>query len=244
MTQQTITIPVTNLDAVKAGRANAAGMTQMQSMASKMWVPFLAMGFMIVIASFIIGIVNGIGLGDFYSISKATREATPNADIGSAMAIKAWLPGFKLFGVGLMLGGITFLLASILGNLRVAGANVQASVGAEVKLPKPPMIAKAFPMFMMMGVMTLMAVMFIGAWLGTVAGDVYGRAISEVNAAAEGSSLLADTGTVHAVAAWLTPLEFLGMAFLFVGIALALATIVTVLRFQAARLVEIAAEKG
>ena len=103
------------------------------------------------------------------------------------------------------------------------------------------MIAKIFPM-MMMGVMTLMAVMFIGAWLGTVAGDVYGRAITKVNAATEGSSLLSDAGTVHSVAAWLTLLEFLGMAFLFVGIALA--TIVTVLRFQARRLVEIAAEKS
>ncbi len=96
---------------------------------------------------------------------------------------------------------------------------------------------------MMMGMMTLMAALGIGIWLATVAGDVYGNSIADVDAAAEGSALLADLGTVKAVKAWLTPMEFLGMAFLFTGITLALATIVTVLRFQAGRLVEIANEK-
>ncbi len=39
-------------------------------------------------------------------------------------------------------------------------------------------------------------------------------------------------------------MEFLGMAFLFSGITLALGTIVGVLRFQARRLLEIAREKS
>ena len=244
MALQTVKLRVGNIDAVKAGKADATGMTAMQTMASKMWRVLMTMGFMIIIASFVIGIVNGIGLADFFGETKSVREATPNSDIGTAMSIKAWLPGFKLFGVGLMLGGITMVLATILGNLRIAGANVQASLGADVILPRPPTIAKIFPMLMFMGLMTLMAVMFIGAWLGTVAGDVYGTALSEVNAAAAGSDLLADQGTVHAVEAWLTPMEFLGMAFLFTGITLALATIVTVLRFQASRLVQIAGERS
>ena len=33
-------------------------------------------------------------------------------------------------GLGFMLGGITFLLATILGNLRVAGGRVQRALGA------------------------------------------------------------------------------------------------------------------
>ena len=81
-------------------------------------------------------------------------------------------------------------------------------------------------------------------WLSFVAADVYGNAIKDINAAEAGSDLLADTGLVHAVKAWLTPMEFLGMAFLFSAITLALATIVTALRFQARRLVEIAVEKS
>ena len=245
MTQQTITIPVGDPAAVKEGRANAVEMTAMQSMASKMWRPLLLMGLTIVVASFVIAIFNGLNLGDFFGDTKAVREATPNHEnIGTVMAVQTWLPGFKILGVGLMLGGITFVLATILGNLRVAGANLQASLGSEVKLPKPPMIARLFPIMMMMGIMTLLGTLFIGAWLATVAGDVYGNAIADVNAAGRGTSLLADQGTVHAVKAWLTPMEFLGLAFLFSAITLALGTIVGVLRFQARRLLEIAREKS
>ncbi|NQW17023.1 MAG: hypothetical protein HQ478_05990 [Chloroflexi bacterium] len=244
MALQTVTVPVRNLDAIRSGKENATSMTAMQTMASKMWKVLLVMGFMIVAVSFIIGIFNGIAIGEFFGETKAVREASPNYEnFGTVQAVVAWLPGFKLFGVGLMLGGITMTLATILGNLRVAGANVQAALGAEVKLPIPPTIAKVFPLMMMMGVMTLLAVFGIGVWLSGLAGDVYGNAISDVSAAPAGSALLADIGTINAVKAWLTPMEFLGMAFLFTGITLALATIVTVLRFQASRLVEIAAEK-
>ena len=42
----------------------------------------------------------------------------------------------------------------------------------------------------------------------------------------------------------MAPLKFAGMAFLLSGIALALVTIVSVLRFQAARLVELATAKS
>ncbi len=242
MAEATMTVPANDVDAASEGSASAVEMTGMQKMASRMWLPWIAMGLMIVIASFIIGIVNSANVADFYSLSKEAREATANSDIGSAEAIKAWLPGVKFFGLGLLLGGITFLLATILGNLRVAGANVQAALGVEVMLPKPPMTARLFPMLMMMGVMVLVATMIIGAWLGTIAGDVWGRPIVEVNAAAQGSALLADLGTLNAVQAWLAPFKFIGMALLFTGIALALVTIVTVLRFQARRLVQIAGE--
>ena len=244
MALQTVTVPVRNLDAIRAGTENATAMTTMQTMASKMWKFLLVMGFMIVAISFVIGIFNGVAIADFFGESKSVREASPNFEnYGTVQAIITWLAPFKLLGVGMMLAGITMTLATILGNLRVAGANVQASLGAEVKLPVPPTIAKVFPLMMMMGMMTLMAVLGIGIWLATIAGDVYGNSIADVNAAAAGSDLLADLGTVKAVKAWLTPMEFLGMAFLFTGITLGLATIVTVLQFQAQRLVQIAAEK-
>ena len=245
MTLKTVTVPVRNLDAIRSGRENATSMTTMQTMASKMWRVLLTMGFMIVVVSFIIGILNGVAIGEFFGDTKVVREANPNHEnFGTVQAIVTWLPGFKLFGVGLMLAGITMTLATILGNLRIAGANVQASLEAEVKLPIPPTIAKIFPLMMFMGLMTLVAALAIGVWLSGIAADVYGNAIAEINAAPAGSGLLADLGTVKAVKMWLTPMEFLGMAFLFTGITLALATIVTALKFQARRLVEIANEKA
>ena len=243
MALATVTIPVRDVEAVKEGRANAVEMIPMQKMASKMWPVLTTMGVMIVAAAFVVGIINSFNVADFFGETKAVREATTNSDIGSAMAVKAWLPGMKFFGLGLMLGGITMLLATILGNLRIAGANVQAALGGEVILPRPPMIAKIFPMLMITGMMILLAAMIISAWLGTVAGDVWGRSIAtEINVAEEGSALLARLGTLNAVSAWLAPFKFVGMAVLFSGIALALATIVTVLRFQARRLVEIASK--
>ncbi len=240
---KTVTIPVRNREAVIAGTENATEMTAIQAMATRMWRILVPMGFMIIVASFIIGIINGINIADFFGDAKIVREANPNHEnFGTVQAIVTWLPGVKLFGVGLMLGGITMVLGSILGNLRIAGANVQAAVGVDVILPQTPTTGKLFPPLMFLGLGTLMAVMFIGVWLSTITGDVYGNAISDISAAAAGSDLLADTGTVHAVKAWLTPMEFLGMAFLFSAITLALATIVTALRFQARRLVEIAEE--
>jgi hypothetical protein len=59
-----------------------------------------------------------------------------------------------------------------------------------------------------------------------------------------GDSLLADIGSIKAINAWLTPLKFVGMALLFSSIALALVTIVKVLRFQASRLVEVAQQRS
>ena len=57
--------------------------TGMQAMASKMWAPFIAMGFMIVMAVFIIGLVNSSISSDYYQFSKETREA---AAAGSSLA--------------------------------------------------------------------------------------------------------------------------------------------------------------
>ena len=39
--------------------------TDMQAMASKMWAPFIAMGFMIVMAAFIFGLVNSSISSDY-----------------------------------------------------------------------------------------------------------------------------------------------------------------------------------
>ncbi len=40
--------------------------TGMQSMASKMWIPFIGMGFMIVVAALVIGIIVSTTAGDYF----------------------------------------------------------------------------------------------------------------------------------------------------------------------------------
>ena len=192
-------------------------LTGMQSMGSKMWLPWLAMGFMIVVAAFVIGLVNSATAADYF---------------------KVWLPAFKFLGLGMLLGGITFLLATILGNLRTGGARVQEALGAEVKVIKPPMTATLFPMFMMMGVMILVASLIIAIVTATLSYGYWNHSIAaQLNPS--DSSLLADLGTINAIKLWLEPFKFVGMAFLFTGIGLALATIVRVLRWQSQRLWEL-----
>ncbi len=44
--------------------------TGMQAMAGKMWIPFIAMGFMIVAVSLIVGLVNSATAADYYTASK------------------------------------------------------------------------------------------------------------------------------------------------------------------------------
>lgn len=230
-----------------SGEPDAVDMTPMQKMARVMWVPFTAMGVMIVVISFLIGLFSLTPtIGDYFDFSKTDREAAvAGSDIvddrTSIESTKAWLPGFKFLGLGMMLGGITFLLATIIGNLRVAGGNIQRALGATPQVLKRPMTGYLFVIFMMMGMMILMFTFGASIWLAVQVNDYWDNSIATVlNTAPAGSSLLDDLSTIEATRAWLTPLEFVGMATLFTGIALALATIVQVLRFQARRMVEIA----
>lgn len=225
-------------------------MTGMQSMATKMWAPWVIMGLMIVGISFIIGIVLSGIEASYFENSKEVRETAVR---GSTIALEqariqsfmAWVPGFKFLGLGFLLGGITFLLASILGNLRVAGGKVQKALGAEQIVIKKPLSGTVFPMLMMMGMMILVATFGTSIWLATETHSYWNNSVATVlNPAGAGSETLRQLGVIKATAAWLTPLKFVGMVFLFSGIALALVTIVSVLRFQAARLTELAISKN
>ena len=226
----------------------AKSMTFMQSMASKMWAPWLVMGFMIVVISLIVGAVNSNVAADYFSFDKATRDAAVmDSSIADDKAFievtKAWLPGFKFLGMGMILGGITFALATILGNLRVGGGKVQDAIGKGTMVIKPPMTARMFPMLMMMGMIVLMATFAIGIWLGTLNADYWNHSIAnELNTAQPGSELLSDLGTINAVSAWLAPLKFVGISLLLTGITLALITIGKVLSFQTTRVVDLLEE--
>ncbi len=216
--------------------------TGMQAMASKMWIPFIAMGFMIVVAALVIGVIVSVTAADYFSFSKLTREAAATgSDLATEKAFiestKAWLPAFTFLGIGMILGGVTFLLATILGALRVGGARVQQSLGESVRMPKPPITAQMFPMVMMMGLMILIAALVIGIILAVISFGYWNHSIaSELNPAVEGSPLLGTLSTINSIKMWLAPLKFVGMASLLTGIGLALATIVGALRWQSNRL--------
>lgn len=232
-------------DVVVSSARLPVGVTGMQSMASKMWIPFIGMGFMIVVASLIIGIFVSVSAAEWFSFSKVAREA---AETGSRLATqkafiestKAWLPAFKFLGLGMILGGVTFLLATILGALRTGGGRVQEALGVPVHLIKTPMTATMFPMFMIMGMMILIAALVVGLVEATLAYGYWNNSIATVlDPAVEGSALLNTLSTISSIKMWLEPLKFLGMAFLLTGIGLDLATIVRVLRWQSSRLWDI-----
>jgi len=122
--------------------------TRTQAMTSKMWALFIAMGFMIVMAAFVYGLVNSSISADYFQFSEQTREA---AVAGFDLAIqkafiectKAWMPAYKLLGMGMTLGGVTFILATILGALRTGGGRVQEALGVPVTIIKAPMTGKS-----------------------------------------------------------------------------------------------------
>ena len=104
-------------------------------------------------------------------------------------------------------------------------------------MPKLPMTAQMFPMFMMMGLMVLIATLVIGIILAVISSGYWNHSIAgELNPAAEGSPLLGSLSTISSIKMWLAPLKFIGMALLLSGIGLALATIVGILRWQSNRL--------
>ena len=226
----------------------AKSMSIMQSMSSRMWAPWLLMGIMAVMVSLILGAINSNVIADYLGFPQGVREA---AESGSSLADKkafieatnAWVPGLTFLGIGMILGGITFALATILGNLRVGGGKVQEAIGKGIVVMKPPITARLFPMLMMGGMMVLMASFGIGIWLGVLNAVYWNHSIAnELNVAPAGSDLLSDLGTINAVEAWVGPLRFVGIAMLLSGITLALFTIVKVLRFQSNRVLDLIKE--
>ena len=120
-------------DTLFSGAQLPVKVTGNEAMASSMWIPFLAMGFMIVVAAFVVGLANSGIAADYFTASKAAREAAVRgSDLATDRAFikstKVWLPAFKFLGLGMILGGVTFLLATILVALRVGGGSVQEAL--------------------------------------------------------------------------------------------------------------------
>ncbi|MCH8346415.1 MAG: hypothetical protein IIC87_05740 [Chloroflexi bacterium] len=218
--------------------------TGMQKMAAKMWAPMLVMGLMVIVAALIFSIVKANFVSDYFAVPKEIRDGANATLIDKRQFIEfanVWLPGLQLLGIGLILSAITFSLANILGVFRTGGVQIQKAFGNEPQTLTPPITAKLFPMFMMMGLMILIANLIIAVIIGATAWDVYGHSVAEINAAESGSGLLSDLGTVESFKMWLAPFKFVGLATILVGISMAVHTILQVIRFQGQRIRELAA---
>lgn len=179
----------------------------MPAIARKLWRPMLAMGLMVVAIGVTVGIVQA------------------NLDVPLHVAqVAAWNPGVLFLGIGFLLSAVTFLLATILGELRDGGTSVQQALGEKALILKRPLTGKLFPPAMMMGLMTLIATLVIGF--------------------VQAAKLDTNPSAAADIGAWVGPLRFAGIALLFTGVALALATIVHALRFQAARIEQIADQRA
>ena len=233
---------------VSGGRAalNEAKPTGMQKMASIMWAPMLLMGLMVIGASLVLSIINASAVSDYFGLPAELRNAAnaPSSVLDDRQFFEStnvWLPAFQLLGIGLILAGITFSLANILGVFRAGGVRMQKAFGKESQTLTPPITGHLFPMLMMMGLMVLIANLIIAVVIGFLAWDVYGNAVADIDAAPAGSDLLGDLGTVNTFKTWLAPLPFIGIGIILVGISFAVHTILQVIRFQGQRIRELAA---
>ena len=97
----------------------------------------------IMVAS-IVGVLRADTLADIFANDKVARDG---AAAGSNLVdlkvkietVRAFLPGFKFLGMGLLFSGIIMALANIINTLRGGGAEVQEAVGVEVKALKKPL---------------------------------------------------------------------------------------------------------
>ena len=168
-------------------------------MARTMWAPMLAMGAMALLA------------GTFTSFAWSTNVGV---DALAATQSAMWTQGLQFLGEAFLLSGISFLLGSILGQLRSGGGEVQQQLGLPVVTLKMPATAKAFVVLMMLGLMVGI-VQFVMYAVGTT---------------------ITDPAQIAVAGAWLGPLRELSLGLLLSGIVLALATIANVLGFQFNRL--------
>lgn len=209
-------------------------MQQMIGKMARMYPMLIALGFMIVLAAFLIGYTNSQTVGAYFAESKDVRETTLMPQRAAIESVGLWLPPFKFLGIGLILGGIVMALRIIIDNLKGAGQEVLSNLpeGKRPSPPSAPWYGKLMPMVMMLGELIFIAALVVGLRLAGIARSVFASPLPEIDAAGPGSALLNGIQTIHAVEGWLVPLKFFGIATEFLAITMGLATIIYILSAQ------------
>lgn len=182
-----------------------------QSVGNRLWLPMFGMALM--------GFAGGFAL----ALIKADLVATGGSET-TISALDHFGPAAMFIGFAAVFAAISFAIARILGEFRTGGGGVQEAVGTQVQTLKMPATAKTFMGLMVMGMMIIL--------VGVVGHIVVGSQIAGGSAEALASS--------EQWAIWLEGVRRFGVAVFLASIALGLATIVTVLRFQATRFRELA----
>ena len=85
-------------------------------------------------------------------------------------------------------------------------------------IPAPPIQTRIYPVLIAVGFLIVLAALVIGVALATTAADVFESSKAVRDAAAPGSSLLADQSDLAAIPLWVQPFTFLGISILVAGI--------------------------
>ena len=209
-------------------------MQQMISKMARMFPIIILMGFMIVIAAFVIGYANSQVAASYFAESKVVRESTLLAERAAIESVALWLPYFKFLGLGLILGGIAMALRKIIDGLKEAGREVMANLPEAKRPAKPaaPWFGLTMPLVMMLGWVIFIYAFVVSLQNAALANTVFANPLSAIDAAGSGSTLLAQLQSIKASSAWLVPLKFFGVATEFLAITMGLATIITILSRQ------------
>lgn len=163
--------------------------------------------------------VVGFGL----AIARAAIVADFGVADAGAQRLAHLIPAFQFIGFMAVFSAVSFAIARILGEFRKGGGEVQEGAGTRVETLEMPKTVRVFMLTMAMGMMTILTAVVLhfvaAANVGTWTSETLGR--------------------------WAEVLEGfrrLGVALYLFGIVFGLGTIITVLRFQAGRIRELAAE--
>ena len=197
---------------VTAGN-RAPEMLAPQKMEVRMWKPMLLMAVMAFPIAFILSTIQ----------ANLVANGTGIEDAATAAALGQYVTGVMFLGFTAVFSAIVFAIGRILGTLRTGGGGVQEASGNQVLTIAMPMTAK--------GMLATMMMLLFAVVVHFVLGVVVNGAILDGN-----------QSTIDTVKSWSTWIEglrrFAAVVYL-VSFSLGLATIIQVLRFQAARIREL-----
>ncbi len=112
-------------------RAQAGKTAPRIKIAMGIWVT----GMMIIVAITVIWVVLAVVANDYYSNSKAVRDAAEAgsgvlSQLSNIQATKAWLLPLEILGIATFLSGFGFAFANILANIRLRGDTMAAVLPA------------------------------------------------------------------------------------------------------------------
>ena len=97
----------------------------------------MTFGFLVILASFVIGIALGMSISDLFENAKPLRDAAAPDDPatsgilsqqGTIAATTAWLPPMKFLGLGAFLAGITTILFVVIESLKLRAEAMKVSL--------------------------------------------------------------------------------------------------------------------